>query len=57
MQSMLLVVSSAKEAIVKLQVYVDLGLTEVVITNSSPDQTKLVNVLAKEVISHFSRSQ
>jgi hypothetical protein len=57
MQSMLLVVSSAKEAIVKLQVYVDLGLTEVVITNSSPKQTKLVNVLAKEVIPHFSRSQ
>jgi 2-keto-3-deoxy-6-phosphogluconate aldolase len=57
MQSMLLVVSSAKEAIEKLQVYVDLGFTEVVITNSSPDQTKLVNVLAKEVIPHFSRSQ
>jgi hypothetical protein len=57
MQSMLLVVSSAKEAIEKLQVYVDLGFTEVVITNSSPYQTKLVNVLAKEVIPHFSRSQ
>ena len=53
MQNMLLVVSSAKEAIEKLQVYVDLGFTEVVITNSSPERTKLVNLLTKEVIPHF----
>ncbi len=59
MQSLLLVVvvSSAKEAIEKLQAYVDLGFTEVVITNSNPDRTKLINLLAKEVIPHFSRSQ
>ena len=53
MQNMLLVVSSAKEAIEKLQVYVDLGFTVVVITNSSPERTKLANLLAKEVIPHF----
>ena len=57
MQSMLLVASSAKEAIEKLQVYVELGFTEVVITNSSPDRSKLINLLAKEVIPHFSRPQ
>jgi coenzyme F420-dependent glucose-6-phosphate dehydrogenase len=55
MQRMLLVASSAKEAIEKLQVYVELGFTEVVITNSSPDRSKLINLLAKEVIPHFSR--
>jgi|SRR5215212_3400353 coenzyme F420-dependent glucose-6-phosphate dehydrogenase len=53
MQKMLLVVSSAKEAIQKLQVYVDAGFTEIVITNSSPDRQKMVKLLAKEVIPHF----
>ena len=57
MQSMLLVASSAKEAIEKLQVYIELGFTEVVITNSSPDRSKLIHLLAKEVIPHFSRPQ
>jgi 2-keto-3-deoxy-6-phosphogluconate aldolase len=50
---MLLVVSSAKEAIEKLRMYVDLGFTEIVITNSSPDRQKLVRLLAREVIPHF----
>ena len=53
MQSILLVASSAKEAIQKLQVYVDAGFTEIVITNSSPDRQKMVKLLAKEVIPHF----
>jgi coenzyme F420-dependent glucose-6-phosphate dehydrogenase len=45
MQKMLLVVSSAKEAIEKLQVYVDAGFTEIVIANSSPDRQKMVKLL------------
>lgn len=53
MRNMLLVVSSAKEAIEKLRMYVDLGFTEIVITNSSPDRQKLVRLLAREVIPHF----
>jgi coenzyme F420-dependent glucose-6-phosphate dehydrogenase len=53
MRNMLLVVSSAKEAIEKLRTYVDLGFTEIVITNSSPDRQKLVRLLAREVIPHF----
>jgi coenzyme F420-dependent glucose-6-phosphate dehydrogenase len=53
MQNILLVVSSAREAIEKLQMYVDLGFTEIVITNSSPDRQKLVKLLAREVIPHF----
>jgi coenzyme F420-dependent glucose-6-phosphate dehydrogenase len=53
MQNMLLVVSSAKEAIEKLQMYVDLGFTEIVITNSSPNRQKLVKLLVREVIPHF----
>ena len=54
MQKMLLVVSSPKEAIEKLQPYVDVGFTEIVITNSSPDRQKMVKLLAREVIPHFS---
>jgi hypothetical protein len=41
MQKMLLVVPSAKEAIEKLEVYVDAGFTEIVIANSSPDRQKM----------------
>ena len=54
MQKMLLVVSSPKEAIEKLKPYVDAGFTEIVITNSSPDRQKMVKLLAREVIPHFS---
>ncbi len=54
MQKMLLVLSSPKEAIEKLQPYVDAGFTEIVITNSSPDRQKMVKLLAREVIPHFS---
>jgi coenzyme F420-dependent glucose-6-phosphate dehydrogenase len=53
MQNMLLVVSSAKEAIAKLQEYVDLGFTEIVITNSSPNRQKLIELLTREVVPHF----
>ena len=51
---MLLVISSAKEAIEKLQVYVEAGFTEIVITNSSPDRQKFVKLLTREIIPHFS---
>ena len=54
MQKMLLLVSSPKEAIEKLQPYVDAGFTEIVITNSSPDRQKMVKLLARQVIPHFS---
>jgi hypothetical protein len=40
MQKMSLVITNAKEAIEKLQVYVDTGFTEIIITNSSPDRKK-----------------
>jgi coenzyme F420-dependent glucose-6-phosphate dehydrogenase len=53
MQNMLLVVSSAKEAIAKLERYVDLGFTEIVITNSSPNRQKLIELLTREVVPHF----
>jgi coenzyme F420-dependent glucose-6-phosphate dehydrogenase len=53
MQKMSLVITNAKEAIEKLQVYVDTGFTEIVITNSSPDRKKMISLLAKEVIPHF----
>jgi coenzyme F420-dependent glucose-6-phosphate dehydrogenase len=53
MQNMLLVVSSAREAIAKLERYVDLGFTEIVITNSSPNRQKLIELLTREVVPHF----
>jgi coenzyme F420-dependent glucose-6-phosphate dehydrogenase len=53
MQKMLLVVSSAKEAIDNLQVYLDAGFTEIVITNSSPERQKMVKLHAREVIPQF----
>jgi 2-keto-3-deoxy-6-phosphogluconate aldolase len=46
---MLLVITDAEDAIKKLEKYVDLGFTEIVLTNSSPDREKLVKLIAKEI--------
>jgi coenzyme F420-dependent glucose-6-phosphate dehydrogenase len=44
-----LVVSSAEEAIKKLKKYVELGFTEIVLTNSSPKRSELVNLIAEKI--------
>ena len=56
LEKMTLVVSSAEEAIKKLQKYVELGFTEIVMTNSSPDRYKFVKLVAEQIIPSFGRN-
>ena len=49
MEKVAIVMSNAEEGIKKLKKYVDLGFTEIVLTNSSPIREKLVKLIAKEV--------
>jgi coenzyme F420-dependent glucose-6-phosphate dehydrogenase len=56
LEKMTLVVSNAEEAIKKLQRYVELGFTEIVMTNSSPDRYKFVKLVAEQIIPAFERS-
>jgi coenzyme F420-dependent glucose-6-phosphate dehydrogenase len=50
MEKMALVISNAEEGIKKLKKYVDLGFTEIVLTNSSPNREKFVKLLSKQII-------
>jgi coenzyme F420-dependent glucose-6-phosphate dehydrogenase len=56
LEKMTLVVSNAEEAIKKLQMYVELGFTEIVMTNSSPDRNKFVKLVTEQIIPAFERS-
>ena len=47
LQKKLFVISDEEEGIKKLQKYVDIGFTEIVFTNSSPDRNKFVDMLPK----------
>jgi len=53
LESKLLVVTKAENAIEKINRYVKLGFTEIVLTNSSPDRSKLVNLVASEIAPAF----
>jgi coenzyme F420-dependent glucose-6-phosphate dehydrogenase len=53
LEKMLLVISNAEEGIKKLQNYIELGFTEIVLTNSSPKRDKLVKLVAEKIIPHF----
>jgi coenzyme F420-dependent glucose-6-phosphate dehydrogenase len=53
LQKMLLVITNAEEGINKLEKYVDLGFTEIVLTNSSPDREKLVKLIAEKISPAF----
>ncbi|MDW0235578.1 MAG: TIGR03557 family F420-dependent LLM class oxidoreductase [Nitrososphaeraceae archaeon] len=53
LENMLLVISNGADAIKKLQKYVDLGFTEIVLTNSSPDRDKLVKLVSDEIAQYF----
>ena len=50
---MLLVISNGEDAIKKLEKYVKLGFTEIVLTNSSPNRDKLVKLVADEIAPSF----
>ncbi len=47
LQKKLFVISDEEEGIKKLQKYIDIGFTEIVFTNSSPDRNKFVDILKK----------
>ena len=49
LQEMLLVISNAEEGIKKLKKYTDLGFNEIVLTNSSPNREKLINLIAEKI--------
>ena len=53
LENMLLVVTNGEDAIKKLQKYVNLGFTEIVLTNSSPNRDKLVKLVADEIVPYF----
>ena len=53
LQKMLLVITNAEEGINKLEKYVDLGFTEIVLTNSSPDRERLVKLIVEEISPAF----
>jgi coenzyme F420-dependent glucose-6-phosphate dehydrogenase len=52
-EKMALVVSSSEEAIKKLDKYVQLGFTEIVLTNSSPNRENLLKLLSQEIAPAF----
>ena len=52
-EKMALVVSSSEEAIKKLDKYVQLGFTEIVLTNSSPNRENLLKLLSQEITPAF----
>jgi coenzyme F420-dependent glucose-6-phosphate dehydrogenase len=53
LENMLLVILNGEDAIKKLQKYVKLGFTEIVLTNSSPNRDNLVKLVADEIAPSF----
>lgn len=53
LQEKLLVISNAEEGIKKLKKYTDLGFNEIVLTNSSPNREKLINLIAEKIAPEF----
>jgi coenzyme F420-dependent glucose-6-phosphate dehydrogenase len=47
---MAFVISNAEEGIKKVKEYADIGITDVVLINSSPNRENLVKLLSKEII-------
>jgi hypothetical protein len=44
---------NGEEAIKKLQKYAELGFTEIVLTNSTPNRDKVVDLIANDISPHF----
>jgi coenzyme F420-dependent glucose-6-phosphate dehydrogenase len=47
LEKKLFVISEEEEGVKKLQPYIDIGFTEIVFTNSSPDRKKFVDILSR----------
>jgi G6PDH family F420-dependent oxidoreductase len=56
MEKMTLVISNAEEGIKKLQKLVNLGLTEIVLINSSPVREKFVKLLSERIAPEFNNT-
>jgi coenzyme F420-dependent glucose-6-phosphate dehydrogenase len=48
-----LVISTAEEAIEKLNKYIELGFTEIVLTNSSPNRNELVELISEKISPYY----
>jgi coenzyme F420-dependent glucose-6-phosphate dehydrogenase len=55
LEKMFLVITSAEEAIKRLKKYIDVGFTEIVLTNSSPIRKDLVKLIAEKIIPQLTR--
>lgn len=53
LEEMLLVISSEEVGIKKLKKYADLGFTEIVLTNISPNREKLLKLNAEKIAPEF----
>ena len=47
LEKKLFVISDEEEGVKKLQPYIDIGFTEIVFTNSSPDRKKFVDIVTR----------
>jgi coenzyme F420-dependent glucose-6-phosphate dehydrogenase len=53
LEKKLLVISTAEEGIQKLKKYIELGFTEIVLTNSSPNRDELVKLISENISPHY----
>jgi len=53
LEKKLLVISTAEEGIQKLKKYIELGFTEIVLTNSSPNRDELVKLISESISPHY----
>lgn len=53
LEKMFLVISTAEEGIEKLKKYIELGFTEIVLTNSSPNRNELVELISEKISPYY----
>lgn len=53
LEKMFLVISTAEEGIEKLNKYIELGFTEIVLTNSSPNRNELVKLISEKISPYY----
>lgn len=57
LEKMFIVISSAEEAIKKLKKYLEVGFTEIVLTNSSPERSELVKLIAEKITPYLNNHE
>lgn len=50
LEKILLIITNAEDAIKRIKEYANIGITEIVLTNSSPNREKLVKLIAEEMV-------